>query len=205
MQSGEPAPRARRNHLTAAVREIAGDAAAAALLPVVAFLIPFNAVVTANVNETLYHPRVAQAFLAASLLVWVVGIVIMRRLGGRPPARLWITLPWAILLLDVAGAALAGAESSLAVLALADAAILSAVVAVAVKASWPPLRLVAAVVATGLLIQGGVAHAAFLRDLRPELVAGSRTVESSVPTPPRDAPGDVYQLLLAAYPSEAVA
>ena len=188
-------------------RDIAVDAAASALVPVVVFLIPFHDIVSANVRELLYHRGLALALLVAGVACWAIGFLVVRKWPQRSVARLWVTVPWAILVLDVAGAALERRDIALAVMAAVDAAIIAAVVVAAMKAPWPRLRAIAAAAAAVLFIQGAVAHAAFLRTLPPELIAGATPVAetASVATPADSVPGNVYHILLDAYHSEAFA
>ena len=74
------------------VRAVWTDAAAM-LPPSVLLLIPLNAVIAGTVEELLYHPSLARAFALAGFALWAVGFVVVRRLGPRVLARLWLTLP----------------------------------------------------------------------------------------------------------------
>jgi hypothetical protein len=185
-------------------RDAAVDVAAAAFLPVVAFLVPFHAVAVANVNDLLYHPTVAGALLAAGLTAWLGGTLLVRRYDGAIVARLWMSLPWAVLLLDVAGPAVEKHEVGPWLALAVDAAIVLAVVAGAVAAPWRGLRAVAAAAGLTLLVHDGGAHAAFVRGLQPDLLVGAGTARLTTGwAAPASGPGNVYHLLFDAYHSEA--
>ena len=108
------------------------------------------------------------------------------------PARIWLAVPWAVLLLDVVGAATQDSPIGLAV--VADIVMIAAVVTVAIVTPWPGFQKVAAVATVAFMIQTGMAHAALVRGLTPEMIA-REVVPDRVPEPraaPRaDAPGNV--------------
>ena len=122
------------------------------------------------------------------------------------PARIWLAVPWAVLLLDVVGATTQDSPIGLAV--VADIVMIAAVVTVAIVTPWPEFQKVAAVATVAFMIQTGMAHAALVRGLTPEMIA--REVVPDRVTEPRaapraDAPGNVYHILLDNYLAESYA
>src|SRR6266545_3368706 len=107
---------------------VAADAGAALFVPVVLFLIPLNEIVIKNIKDLPYEPSLMRSFFYAGLAVWLVGFWVLRQFGGRAPARLWIAVPWALMLLDVIGAALHARDAPIAIEAVADLAVVTAVV-----------------------------------------------------------------------------
>ena len=184
-------------------RDIALAAASAVFLPVVLFLIPLNDVVSTNSQELRYAPMLMRWFFYAGLLTWIVGLWVVTRFRGRAPARLWIGLPWVVLLLDVAGAALERRGVSIPLSGAVDALVVTLVATLAVIAQWSRLRAVAAIVGVALLAQGVWAHESFIRKLSRDEVLGANTVPAAISDPGPDAPGNVYHILLDDYLSES--
>ena len=177
---------------------------AAVFLPVVLFLIPLTDIVSANSKELRYEPSLMRGFLSAGLVTWLAGFWIVGRFRGRILARLWLTLPWAVLLLDVIGAALERRSVDLTLSGGVDALVVLLVVAAALAVPWPRLQTLAAVVGVALLVQGAYAHTAFVRRLsRDDILGGNRA--ASVPAPAANAPGNVYHILLDNYLGESFA
>jgi hypothetical protein len=195
-------------HATRALsrRQALIDAASAAFPPVVLFLLTLNDIVIRNVKELLYRPALMSRFLIAGVIVWAVGVVLIRRFRGRTPARLWLAIPLAVLVLDVAGGFADGWNLSLGLRAAAEGLVLCGAVAAVMVAPWPALQQAAALVGVALLAQGSFAHATFVRNLPSEsVVASNRAPANSPPAPAADAPGNVYHILLDAYQSESYA
>lgn len=180
------------------------DLGAALFPPVVLLLIPFSGVAITNVNDLLYNPSLARAFVAAGAVVWIAGVLLIRWSPGGAPARLWVTLPWAVLLLDVIGAAVEPRVDRVALAAMADIAVIGAVILAAVTSSWASLRRVAAAAGVVLLVHGAWVHVAFTQSLSRELLVGAGSSPATVVSAPgADAPGNVYHILLDAYQGEA--
>jgi len=186
-------------------REAGLAAASAVFLSVVVFVIPLNHIVSSNSQELRYEPVLMRGFLYAGLAAWAFGFLIVRRLGGRIAARLWIGLPWAVLLLDVIGAALERSAVGIPTSAIVDGGVVLVVAVAAVTAPWAQLRAVAATVGTALLIQGAWAHIVFVRALPADDVLGANTSPTTDPEPPPGAPGNVYHILLDDYLGESFA
>ena len=182
--------------------DVAADAASALFVPAVVFLIPLNEIVTGNISDLLYEPSLMRTFLYVGLASWLIGFWVIRAFGGRMPARLWLALPWAVMLLDVLGAPLERWDTPPAV---ADAAIVTVVILAALRSSWPGLRGLAAAGGIALAAHGVWAHAVFARGLSPESVLESNRDPGLPAAAPADAPGNVYHILLDAYQSESFA
>jgi hypothetical protein len=182
------------------------DAGSGALAPLVVFVVLFDDVVAANVRELVYQPLLVRWFHAVALVVAGFGVWLVRRVGPRIPVRMWLAVPWAILLLDVVGATTQGSPIGLAI--VVDVLMIAAVVTVAMVTPWPEYQTVAAVATVAFMIQTGMAHAALVRGLTPEMIA-REVVPDRVPEPgaaPRaDAPGNVYHILLDNYLAESYA
>ena len=181
------------------------DAASALFVPVVLFLIPLNEIVIGNIRDLPYEPSLIRVFLYVGLAVWLIGVWVVRRFRARVPARLWIAVPWAVMLLDVLGAALEDREAPLAVKAVADALVVTAVTLVVLRVSWPGLRGFAAAAGVGLALQGLWVHVAFARELPPDAVLAGNRSPGSPAVPDPGEPGNVYHILLDAYQSESFA
>lgn len=182
------------------------DVGSGALAPLVVFVVLFDDVVATNVRDLVYQPALVRWFHAVAILAAGVGVWVVRRFGPGRPARAWLAVPWAVLLLDVVGAVMQGTPLALA--ALADALLLAAVVAGAAVAPWPDLQKVAAVATVAFMLQTGMAHAALVRGLTPEMIARDLPDEQTPaprPAPPADAPGNVYHILLDNYLAESYA
>jgi hypothetical protein len=184
---------------------VARAAASAIFLPVVLFLIPLNDVVANNIQELPYTPALMRWFFYAGVVLWAAGIWVTSRFGGRLIARLWVTLPWAVLILDVVGAFLERRNVSIAASAAADAAVLVLIVVAAMTVSWPRLATLAAVVGVALFVQGVWAHETLVRKISADAVLGANRDPRGVPDPGPDAPGNVYHILLDDYLSESFA
>jgi hypothetical protein len=181
-------------------REATIDVAAAAFPPVVLLLVPFNDILFANVRDLLYNPPLVRTFFIVGVATWAGGFFVVRRFQGRSVARLWLTLPWAVLLLDVLGGILVRRGVGAGTVALTDALVLLAVVATTVMSPWRAVRAVAAAAGVALFVQGTVAHLRFVQELPRELVVGSHTTESAPPdVPVSEQSGNVYHILLDNY------
>lgn len=181
------------------------DIGSGGLAPLVLFVVLFDDVVATNVRELRYLPSLVRGFHVAAVLGAGLGWWIVRQYGAGVPARVWLAVPWAVLLLDVVGAALR--SFPLGVAALADLLLLGGVVAAAVAVPWPDFQKVAAVAAVAFMTQTGMAHAALVRGLTPDLISG-RPVDLTPELPPApapDAPGNVYHILLDNYLAESFA
>ena len=190
--------------LSVRVRDAALAAASAALAPVVLVLAPLNSVLASNVRELRYDTVLVRELFGVGAVVWLLGWAVIYRLRNRLLARLWMTLPWAILLLDVAGGAVERRSAPIAIAAAVDALVLVAVIVAALRIPARQLQTVAATVGIALLVQGAWAHASYLRALPPEQVLGGNRV-SFAPAPPAGAPGNVYHIILDNYLSESFA
>ncbi len=179
------------------------DVAAAVFPPVILFLVPFNDILFTNVEDLLYNTTLVRAFFIAGVATWAGGFFVVRRFQGRVVARLWLALPWTVLLLDVLGAAVERRSERLDVAVFIDTVVLLTVVIAAFRIPWGSIRAVAAAAGFALLVHGLIAHASFVGELPLDLVVGGTIAGSVPPTPGRDAPGNVYHILLDAYQSEA--
>lgn len=189
----------------AARHELVTDALSAAFPPVVLFLLTMSDVVRGNVRELLYHPPLVYAFLLASAITWAIGCLILRRYRGRIPARLWLALPLAVLMLDSGGALIERWDPPFAIAAAADVLIAAGVLALARALPWAVIHQGAALAGLVLCAQVTVVHAMFVRDLSPHLIAGANRGGGAVPNAGSDRKGNVYHILLDNYLSESFA
>jgi hypothetical protein len=106
----------------------------------------------------------------------------------------------------VVGAATQGSPIGFAV--VVDILIIAAVVTVAMVTPWSEFQKVATVATVAFMIQTGMAHAALVRGLTPEMIA-REVVPDRVPEPRAaaraNAPGNVYHILLGNYLAESYA
>ena len=179
-----------------------GRDAAAALLAAVVVFAPLNDVVFRNLRDLQYHPGIVRGALAAAAAVWAVGFIVIRCAQDRWPARLWLLLPWSVLLFDV----MAGVADRAGFSLLAAAAIDSVIVLLLVFAvrSIParPLRAAAAAAGLVLVVHSGATHQLARRDLTTEYIVGANRAPEAAPLTTVDR-GNVYHLLLDAYQSES--
>ncbi len=183
-------------------RRHATDVASAAFLPLVVFItLPID-VVLANSRELGFQPAFVRTVAAVALVTWVGGWWVVTRFRGRFAARLLVTGPWALLLLDVTGSALDAGGVSLSAAALADIAVIALVLVAARLLPWSGIQSVAALSALAFMAQGAHAQAAFFgRALEPTVAATAST--TNVPVPEPGAPGNVYHILFDNYQSES--
>ena len=163
----------------------------------------FDDVVATNVRDLVYQPQLVRLFHVVAVLTAGAGVWTVRRFGPRMPARLWIAVPWAVLLLDVVGAALQASPIGLA--AITDALVIAAVVVVAAVVPWPEFQKVAAVATVAFLIQTGMAHVTLIRSLAPDMIADRPADQRPRPVPPANASGNVYHIILDNYLAESYA
>ncbi len=181
------------------------DVGSGALAPLVVFVVLFDDVVATNVRELLYQPQLVRSFHAVAVVTAGAGVWIVRRSGPRMPARLWLMMPWAVLLLDVVGAALQASPIGLA--AIVDALVIAAVVVLAARVPWRELQTVATLATVAFMIMTGMTHVALIRGLAPDLIANrpvERTPEPRL-VPRANTPGNVYHILLDNYLAESYA
>jgi hypothetical protein len=186
-------------------RDIAVDAAASLLPPAVIIVAPLNDIVFRNVRDLQYHPHLMRTFLVAAAALWIAGIVVLRLARHRWPARLWLSIPWAMLLWDALGGVLERSDRSLDVITFVDALVAVLLVAVVLRMRAAPLRRVAAAAGLVLMLQGLTQQAIAARGLTDGEVVGTNRTPARVRTPDARAPGNVYHLLLDAYQSESFA
>ena len=92
------------------------------------------------------------ACLAAALVVWAIGFLIVHRMAGRVPARLWLAVPVAVLLFDAAGGLLEDRDAGAALAMAVDGFVFAAVIAGALATPWELMRRLAAL--AGVLLGG---------------------------------------------------
>jgi hypothetical protein len=166
---------------------------------------PLDDVVFRNLRDLQYHPGLIRDALLGAAGVWVLGFIVLRRTGDRWPARVWLLLPWAVLLFDVlAGAVEPRGLSPLGAVAI-DLAIAGLLVLGVVTISARSLRAVAA--ASGLLLAAhtGVSHVVGRTQLTAEDVVGANREPVAASVDAAIDRGNVYHLLLDAYQSESFA
>jgi hypothetical protein len=186
-------------------RDIALDAAATLLPPVILLVAPLNDVVFRNVRDLQYHRDLVRTFFIAAAAVWLAGFALLRSAGSRWPSRLWLALPWAVILFDVLGRFIDRAAFSNVAAALVDVAIATLSAVVVWRVSSTTLRRVAAAAGVVLMLHGLIQHALHSRELSDDDIVRANRTAAEVIADADDAPGNVYHLLLDAYQSESFA